>query len=164
MQSRHRPALECLESRLLPAVLQNVPAVDGGLARVAELPDAPLTVPPTLFPGDLGRMMDEPFQTVATVDANPEFDTGAGQVFFSPPTLPDPLMTQLGRLNQPDMRFPASGGGESVHYEGYFLAAAPPEAQPEAAEAKSDANAEDGQEKSAQTEEMQEEATEVPEE
>jgi hypothetical protein len=130
MRMCHRPALECLESRLVPAVLQDIPTGDAGPARLVVSPaPAPLAVPPVLFPGELAQLK-EAIENIATA-VNAETASESGQVFFSTPVLPDPLLAQIGRLKEQELKFPASGGGGgTVPYEEYLPSTAPPGFEP----------------------------------
>jgi hypothetical protein len=103
--ARLRPLLESLEGRYSPAVAADVSAGAAESARVAALFDAGGTESRFSFP-----VPAAPLELFAE-GASP---FGGGQVFFSPPSLPDPLMSQIGRLPEPSLKFPASGGGGHV--------------------------------------------------
>ena len=103
--ARHRPLLESLEGRYSPAVaadvsgaaesVRGVALVDAGAARGS-------------FNFAVPALPQETF-TEGILDG--------GRVLFAPPALPDPLMSQIGRLPQPSLAFPASGGGGHVSEE-----------------------------------------------
>jgi hypothetical protein len=116
MPRQTRPDLEALEDRLAPAPL---PATPGEVVTPAAV--APLAAGNALEPAPVpGRL----FTTVATpalpVGATA---TGSGQLFFSVPPPPNPLVTQSGRFAEPALRFPPSGGA------GEHIAAPEPSAQ-----------------------------------
>jgi hypothetical protein len=130
MPLRPPPVLEWLEGRLAPAGVRVIP----GDGEADSAHSAPLeAVPPQELAGPVAEMA-EPFAVFVTASVPPAVPTGSTQVFFSTPAPPDPLMSQIGRLREPSLAFPASGGGgEVVRSEelGYLPPAAPPrEAEP----------------------------------
>ena len=101
--SRHRPSLEALERRYAPAVAGDVTTGAADSARVAgAFEGGAAPAPVVVLPAG-------PIQVYAPAPSG----LGGGRVFFSAPGLPDVLMSQIGRLPEPSLKFPASGGGQA---------------------------------------------------